>query len=261
MATTLTATFNEEHGYVLLDARDVPAGWHIYRLDPPSPHGQMLPAFDYHNDHTEQIAADYLAPLGTVVKYGLKTGPEQSDTRAIAVVRVVTPRDHAYLRHLFYPYLSINARILRFDDSRPSRLTTYAISGRRNAMATYDVRAGRDATLEIAIVGKEERDQFDTMIADGAPVSLAFCDGLGNNPGIFAIETVDYVRAVTTGTKAAWRVRMSLVEVDMPVVVGFHDTGSDLTGETYDEAKVVITNGTYDDAAARWPRYYLAGIT
>lgn len=257
--TTLTATFNDDHGFVLLDARDVPAGWFLYRLSPQSPYGQAIPAFDYHEDHANQLASDYLAPLGTTITYGLKTGPDMSDTRAINKTSIVTPANKAYLRHLFYPYLSIRTRVLKFNDSRPSRLTTYAISGRRNAMATYDVRAGRDADLEIFLNGKAERDAFDEMIADGAPISLAFCSALGNNTGIFAIETVQYTR---WGTRDQWVVAMSLVEVDMPVIVGHHDTGSDITGETYDEAKIVLgPTGTYDDAAAKWPRYYLAGIT
>lgn len=249
----ITATYDPLYGFVRVYATGVAPGYHLYRLSPVLPgYGTELPAFDYTVDAVDQVAVDYLAPLGAEVVYGLARTPADRSGSEQASVR--TPANTAFMRHLFYPTLASSLRVVSFEDSRPSRLTTYAVSGTRNAMATYDVRAGRDATLEIAVDGKAERDLIERIIADGAPVSFGMCNGLGNDVGVFAIGETSFARI---GKKDRWVVTFDLTEVDMPRILESITTLM-IPGRTYDDREAELGNGTYDDAALQWRFYWQA---
>lgn len=255
MAATMTATFNGSDGSVTVKAHEVPAGYHIYRVYPPVEWDDgTLTGHDYTDDDPTQIMADVLAPLGTTVRYALRTSPTGP---SLIEASLVTPSNKAYLRHLFYPRLAVPIRVVAFDDKRPARLTLYAVSGQRNGMASYDVRGGRDATLRIAVDGKAERDALDVLIADGCPVSLAMCNALGNNPGIFAVGDVSFTR---WGKGARWLVELALTEVDKPIVLGVL-ADSDIPQPTYGDADALLgASGTYRHAMDRWRWYYESGL-
>lgn len=256
-ATSLTARFDPGLGFVRLVAEGVPYEYYIFRLSPPGindRYSTKLPAFDYSTPRQHQVGADYLAPIGEWVTYGLMKKADDDITTAVSPISIFTPAGMAYMRHLFYPSLGTRVSVVEFNDRRPSRLTTYAISGKQKAMATYDMRAGRDATLVIAVDGKVKRDQLERLLKDGAPVSLAMCKTLGNDPGIFAVADVDFVR---WGKQDRWVVTMNMTEVDMPVVLGTLPEVL-IPGVTYDDREAEIGNGTYDDAAAYFPHYYEA---
>lgn len=260
---TLTATFNPTYGFVTLLADQVPAGQFIFRSWPLIEGygaGYRLPNFDYTVDRPVQKGADVLAPLGVPVTYVVR---ELGGGPASAAVTVTTPGGDAYLRHLFYPDRATKLNIVGFDDARPARLTTYAISGQRNAMATWDVRAGRDAELVVLLNSKSERTRLEHILNDGAPISLGMCDRLGNEPGIFAVADVQFERY---GTADQWIAGLALTEVDLPRILAAlppdlipplppgHDA-------TYDEreaelvADVGVGLNTYAAARAKWVHY------
>lgn len=257
MPTTLTATFDYEHGFVKVIAAGVPAGYHIYRMSPRAVGGtQKIPALNYSVDSSDQTAADYLVPLGAYVLYGVKKNESDSDIASLFSFGLRTPAGVAYLRHLFYPALSQRIRVVEFNDRRPSRLTTYAISGQRNAMATWDLRGGRESSLQIAVAGKAERDHLELLLNSGAPISLSMCDGLGNDPGVFAVGDVDFARF---GKKDRWVVTLALTEIDMPRILGYLSS-MDIPGATYDDRALELggPGKTYNDAAAKWGFYWRA---
>jgi hypothetical protein len=246
MAASLSAAFNAAHGYTIVTVTGATAGLSLRRRDLTRGGGdEPLPA----ETGTVAVGAsthvDYLTPLGTTVRYMLRDAAGAT----VAYVDVVTPTDRAYLRHLYHPSWGRSVRVVAIGDvTYPARQTLYSISGRRFEGATYDVRAGREFTVGLLVVGVAERAALMQILEEGNPVSFGMCGGQGEESGVFAVGDV-HLRRVAA---AKWVLELPLTEVGVPHVTGGADQVTEST-ITYDRGKAL--NATYDAAAARYASY------
>jgi hypothetical protein len=217
---TLSVTWNTMYGYAFFDARNVPAGYTIKRVDVVTP-PQLVEVIGYANGawaaSGSGLGEDYRTPIGERVTYVLAPITSYVDDASYVRAAIDVPGNQAWLRDVANPVLSLQVIVVDTgEEQRDAYQNVYEISGRMLPLVVHDIRLSRRGTVTLFVPDRYTRTKIDVLLDTGDPLLLNVCSDLLWTPCYMAIGTATYARY---GNRDRWTLALEYVEVDDPRVL------------------------------------------
>lgn len=218
---TLTVTWNEIYGYAFFEARNVPTGYTVKRVDVIQ-RTRLLGIIGFESgawldEGSAGVGEDYRTPIGASVTYVLAPVSSTVDDAIYVRVTIDVPGNQAWLRDVSNPVLSLQVIVVDTgDEERDAYQNVYQISGRRLPLVVHDIRLSRRGAVTLFVPDRYTRIKIDTLLDTGDPLLLNVCSDLLWTPCYMAIGTATYTRY---GKRDRWTLTLEYTEVDDPRVL------------------------------------------
>lgn len=164
--------FDDIVGAVFLDIAGAAPGNRVVRVVPTG----GLEALHSYDLPDPGSVSDWAVPIGELVEYLVLPTASSFPEDAIASISYRVPGGLAFLRSMVQPELSMPVRVLSTGvESESARQTLFPIVGRRAPLVVFQSRAARAGTIQLLVIGRDERAGMEKLLSRGEPLLLNLC--------------------------------------------------------------------------------------